>query len=372
MLKHRLKRFALGLALFGSMTVAPVHAIEQYVTVIYKQVDVCFIDKNDQELNSVLQGNVSDDNYYLIENYTMKKIRRLVVDEDYEFALQANLIVIDNNLDNLEAVELYSTISSALEKQQELERRQAEKEAAVQAKYEAELNKQRTATVKLYNTSVTGNGKEVYLADKNDKYTALNWAFRFNAANFMLVSLSDKASPSIRYGIGANFNLDYSFDKFSLGLDSEYNYIMMCFDSENDNTFLSNFYADAKFGFGKIGRYLMFRGGIAGILNMDLSGGTSVLQQNFFTPTAGLCVNHIALGSAMFSAGVDYYIASLSTSGMKFAMGGDFNFSIPVTKMEKIQVSFNVGAKDVLFVKDDRIENRASGVLAIGVENVTK
>ena len=367
-----LKRLALSLLLLGLVFTAPVFAIEQYVMVIYKQVDVCFLDKNDQELNSVLQGNVSDDNYYLIENYTMKKIRRLVVDEDYEFALQANLIVIDNNLDNLEAVELYSTISSALEKQQEQERRQAEKEAAVQAKFEEELKKQKTATVKLYNTSVTENGKEVYVADKNDKYTALNWAFRFNMANVMLINQNDNGYRSLRYGIGAGFNLDYCWDKFSLGIDADYNYIMMNFDTNNDETFLSSFMVAPKIGFGKLGRYLMIRGGFAGLINMDLSEGTATIQPTFYSPIAGLSLNNVNFGGVTFGAGADYYIATITNDDINFAMSADCNFSIPMKKMEKIQVSFNAGLKDIILIKPNRIENRASAILAIGVENVTK
>ena len=132
-------------AIFGIM---PLHAVDQYVIVIYRQLDTAFADKNDKELNKVLESNAEDANYYLIENYTMKKIRRLVVDEEYQFAMQANLIVIDNNLDNMDAVELYSTIANALEKQKEQERIQAEKDAAAYAKYVAEKQKHKTEAVK--------------------------------------------------------------------------------------------------------------------------------------------------------------------------------------------------------------------------------
>ena len=110
----------------------PVFALDAYVTVIYREVDVAFVDKSEKELDKVLGTNNEDKNYYLVENYTMKKIRRLIVDEDYKFASQATLVVIDNNLDNMEAVDLYATISSALEKQQE-------QELALEQKRQADL-----------------------------------------------------------------------------------------------------------------------------------------------------------------------------------------------------------------------------------------
>ncbi|MDE5897875.1 MAG: hypothetical protein K2H09_01220 [Treponemataceae bacterium] len=82
---------------------APAFAVDAYIGTLYKQIDIAFVHKSDSELNSILAGNMLNDDYYLIENYTMKKIRRLLISEDYQFAMDANLVVIDNNLDNAEA-----------------------------------------------------------------------------------------------------------------------------------------------------------------------------------------------------------------------------------------------------------------------------
>ena len=87
-------------------------ALEEYVTEVYKQIDSCFSAKDEDKLNSVLSRNSKDKYYYLMENYTQKKIRRLIVNNDYDFAMAATLAVIENNLDNDEAVEMYSVISS--------------------------------------------------------------------------------------------------------------------------------------------------------------------------------------------------------------------------------------------------------------------
>ena len=86
-------------------------ALEEYVSAVYTQIDSCFSAKDDEKLNSVLSKNVNDKYYYLMENYTQKKIRRLIVNNEYDFAMAAILVVIENNLDNEEAVEMYSVIS---------------------------------------------------------------------------------------------------------------------------------------------------------------------------------------------------------------------------------------------------------------------
>ena len=48
------------------------------------------------------------------------------------------------------------------------------------------------------------------------------------------------------------------------------------------------------------------------------------------------------------------------------------NITIPFAEMEKVKLNFNIGVKDKFFLKDDGMENRASVILAIGVENVVR
>lgn len=354
-------------------TALPLFAVDQYIIVIYRQLDEAFSEKNEKELNSVLETNAEDTNYYLIENYTMKKIRRLVVDEEYAFAMQANLIVIDNNLDNMDAVELYSTIANALEKQKEQERIQAEKDAAAYAKYVAEKQKHKTEVGKLYNTSLTSDGKEVYVASKDEKFTATNWCFKFNIAELMMLNESAHSYDSVRYGIGGDFKYDYTFDKVSVGFDAGLNFVMLPF-TNSDNTMLPGAYIQPKIGFGSFGRTLMFRIGFVALMNMHMQENKSVLQDTFLTPSFGICLNPVEIGPGKLSAGVDYYLSSLKAvyPNMVFAMGGDLNYAVSIAKMEKMAVNFNIGLKETLFIKDSGIENRASVVLAIGAENVAK
>ena len=100
----------LSLAVLLICSTSKLFALEEYVSEIYKQIDTCFATKDEAKLNSLLSKNTTDRYYYLMENYTQKKIRRLIVNNDYDFAMAATLIVIENNLDNEEAVEMYNEL----------------------------------------------------------------------------------------------------------------------------------------------------------------------------------------------------------------------------------------------------------------------
>ena len=119
MMKMNMKIKALLAAAIIAGSTSTLFAVEEYVSDIYKQIDTVFSKKSDTELNAILVSNQNDRYYYLIENYTEKKIRRLIVANDYDFALTATEIVIENNLDNERAVEMYSSIQDAYEVQKE-------------------------------------------------------------------------------------------------------------------------------------------------------------------------------------------------------------------------------------------------------------
>ena len=135
-LKKRFKTFFL--ALIFSVAAGNLFAVEEYVSKVYKEIDVIFIKQADDELASILRENVEDKYYYLMENYTKKKVRRLIIDNEYEFAMTAIYIIIDNNIDgdfeDEDAVDLYAAIAEAYEIQQQYEKEQQEKAIAEAAK----------------------------------------------------------------------------------------------------------------------------------------------------------------------------------------------------------------------------------------------
>lgn len=357
---------SISLALTGLI---PVFALDAYVTVIYREVDVAFVNRSDKELDGILVKNNNDKNYYLIENYTMKKIRHLVVDQDYDFASEATLVVIDNNLDNMEAVELYATISAALEKENEQKLVMEQKRQAELAKYEAEKAKQRALIQKDYVSVETASGDTVYLKEKYEKYTSTFWDFRFGMFDGTYVVDSNSNYNSFRYGVSGDFTFEYSFDKLMIGADLGGDAIIIPFVND-DSTILGNFNIVPKIGFSK---HLSFRAGFASVITIDSGeGNESTLQKTVLSPIFGVGLNHIYLGETELSMNADYLLGHLAYDNLNFAMNGALNLAIPIMTMEKVRLNFNLGLKDTLYVKESGIENRAGLILAIGAQNVIK
>lgn len=371
-MKRSIKKI-ITLAVFALISgIVPAFAIDAYVTVIYREVDIAFVDRSNTELDGILSKSNEDRNYYLIENYTMKKIRHLVVSEDYEFASEATLVVIDNNLDNMEAVELYSTISSALEKQKEQRLAIEQRKQAENARFEAEKARQRAVIEKDYVSMNTASGNTVYLKGKDEKLSSTFWAFRFGLFDGTFVSDTGDDYTSFRYGLSGDFTYEYSFDKLMIGADVGGDAVIIPFFGD-DSTILGNFSLIPKMSFAGLGKCLSFRAGFATVIKLDSGDGNeSCLQETVYSPVFGLGLNRINIGGAEFSMNADYLLGHLIYDVLNFAMNSAINFSLPMMKMDKVQLNFNIGIKDTLFVKDSGIENRAGIILAVGAQNVIK
>ncbi len=368
-MKHKNKFFTVLGILFVTFSALPLFALDAYVTVIYRQVDVAFVDRSERELDGILSQSNTDKNYYLIENYTMKKIRHLVVNEDYEFASEATLVLIDNNLDNMDAVELYSTISSALEKQKEQQLALELKKKAEEEKFEAEKEKKKAVIQKEYVSMSTASGNTVYLKEKNEKFSSTYWAFRFGLLDGTFIYDSSEDFSSLRYGLGGDFTYEYTFDRLMIGADVSGDAIIIPFTGD-DKTIVGNISLIPKISFTK---HLSLRAGFASVIKIDSgSDNTSCLQETLYSPAFGIGLNHINLGSAEFSMNADYLLGHFAYDNLNFALNSGLNFAIPIMTMDKVQLNFNLGVKDTLFVKESGIENRAGIVLAIGAQNVIK
>lgn len=365
-IKKKLISAVLGIILVATGLV-PMFAIDAYVTVIYRRIDIAFVNKSDSDLNSILSENNTDRNYYLVENYTMKKIRRLIIEENYDFAMKADLVVIDNNLDNVEAVDLYSTISSALEKQKEREKIIQEKKELELARFNAEKEKQKVVLEKTYDAVHTPDGEVVYVKNKEEKFSSTWWKGSFGMFDGNIISDGGSGFSSFRYGISSDFSFEHIFDKLLMGFDVGGQVAILPF-SGDDKTMLGSFEIVPKIGFGK---HLQLRTGVAGILRIN-TGDETTLQETTVSPLVGAGFTHLNMGKVEMNANFDYLFGHFAYSGLNLAMNSALNFAVPIAEMEKFKVTFNFGAKDTLFLKSSGVENRAGLILAIGVENVVK
>lgn len=359
-------------------------AVEEYVSDIYKQIDLCFAAKDESKLNSVLSKNSNDKYYYLIENYTQKKIRRLIVNNDYDFAMEATLALIENNLDNEEAVEMYSVISDAYEIQRKYEIELENKRQLELARIEQEKEKQRGSVEKEYVSASKSSGGSVYVSGKETKLTSTNWKLKIGMVD--LAHLFDNQSDiaSIHYGVCLDFTYEYTTgNRNVLGVDvfggAQFLSIPLGTTDEDEVAaktvpLLADAEAAFKMAFGKISNKVFIRLGFNAIITGKSNQAylTDDVLNNFYSPFVGIKFEKLALGPIKVDLGADWLAGHLFVKDVKAAAGAAMNVEIPFAELEKVKLNFNIGLRDRFFLKNEGMENRASVILAIGVENVIR
>ena len=233
MFKRKLK--TIFLAVLFCLGAGNLFAVEEYVSKVYKEIDVIFVKQADKELANILRENVEDKYYYLMENYTKKKVRRLIIDNEYEFAMTAIYIIIDNNIDgdfeDEDAVDLYAAIAEAYEIQQQYEKEQEEKAIAEAAKKEAEKEKLIAATQKDYNVVTTAEGKQVYVSSKDERTEKYRWNANFGMIDFGVLTAASAAKPLMSEGIALDVTYEYSIPKsVVVGGDLFFDFKFMAFN----------------------------------------------------------------------------------------------------------------------------------------------
>ncbi len=352
-------------------------AVEEYISQIYKDLDHVFIIKSDTELNEILSKNNDDKYYYLIENYTEKKIRRLIVNNDYDFAMTAIIIVIENNLDNENAVDMYTVIANAYEVQQKMEQENEERRQKELVRIEMEKDKQRGSADKEYvSASNTSSGRVVYVSGKAPTSSSSSWKASFGMVN--LTHLFDEPGDisSIHYGISGDYRYEYSLEKkIVVGFDISggLNFLTIA-DEEKMVPILADANLAFKFALPQISPNFFFRAGVGAIVSgtSSMAADTKDIAPTMFSPVLGIKMERIPLGKLKLDLGADWYAGHLFYEDVNLAVGGDLNLEVPFAELEKINLSFNFGVKDKFIMKTTGIENRASVILAIGVGNVNK
>ena len=355
---------------------ARVFAVEEYVSDIYRQIDNCFTVKDEGKLNDVLSKNTKDKYYYLIENYTQKKIRRLIVVNDYDFAMEATLALIENNLDNEEAVEMYTVISDAYEIQRkheaEVEYQKQQEEARIQAAKE----KQRGNVEKEYVAATKTSSGSVYVSGKETKLTSYNWKIAFGLVNLGFLMEPKGEISSFHYGVSADFGYEYSVEKkLIIGTDifAGLQFLGIA-EKEKMVPLLGDFEAALKSAFPQVSKNLFIRVGFDAIITGKSKTATDTIYvlDNFYSPFIGIKFGKLPLGKIKVDIGADWLAGHLFNKDVKVAAGGALNVEFPFAELEKVKLNLNMGIKDKFFMKESGIENRASLILAIGVENVVR
>ena len=382
-LKKRIKTLLLSLILL--LAAGNLFAIEEYVSKVYKQIDVIFIEQADKELDKVLRQNVDDKYYYLMENYTKKKVRRLIIDNEYEFAMTAIYIIIDNNIDgdfeDEDAVDLYAAVAEAYEIQQQFEKEKQEKAIAEAAKKEAEKERLLAVVEKDYNVVTTAEGKTVYLSSKDERTEKYRWNLNFGMIDFGLVTAAGLDKPSMSEGIALDFTYEYSIpNSIAIGGDLFFDFKFMEF---NSGPMEFNFEIAPKIAF-KFAPKLFFRIGFSdlGVLKSKNSDGTqpkpeiAKIQNAFYgsviSPFVGIQLSNATFDKVGLNLDLNYLLGGL-IAGDYQALSLKGGVSVPFAELERVKLVFNLGVRDTLLIKTkDGVENHASVILGFGVENVIR
>ena len=368
--------FSVMIFLFASVSL---FAVDEYISKIYKQLDKIFQEKSENALNNVLSDNNQDKNYYLIENYTEKKIRRLIVNNDYDFAMTAIIIVIENNLDNEQAVEMYSIISEAYEVQKAYEVEQEQKRQLELARIEMEKEKQRVNVDKKYvSTSKTDTGKSVYISGKETKLSSYSWKAMLGFLDLAWLMESTSGLNNLAYGVSLSGRYEYTFPNdviFGGEIFADGHFLSFTQEKDNIIPVFGEVEGLLKFSTAEISKNLFFRLGFGGIYTGKDSKAVNTVSiaDTLLTPIVGVNFQKIKLPFANLDIGADWYAGHLfAQSNLNFAMGVNMNLEFAFASMDEVALNLNIGLRDKIFVKQGGFENRASLIFAVGVENVVK
>lgn len=368
--------FSVMIFLFASVSL---FAVDEYISKIYKQLDKIFQEKSENALNNVLSDNNQDKNYYLIENYTEKKIRRLIVNNDYDFAMTAIIIVIENNLDNEQAVEMYSIISEAYEVQKAYETEQEQKRQLELARIEMEKEKQRVNVDKKYvSTSKTDTGKSVYISGKETKLSSYSWKAMLGFLDLAWLMESTSGLNNLAYGVSLSGRYEYTFPNdviFGGEIFADGHFLSFTQEKESIIPVFGEVEGLLKFSTAEISKNLFFRLGFGGIYTGKDSKAVNTVSiaDTLLTPIVGVNFQKIKLPFANLDIGADWYAGHLfAQSNLNFAMGVNMNLEFAFASMDEVALNLNIGLRDKIFVKQGGFENRASLIFAVGVENVVK
>lgn len=374
MIFRKIKVYTILVLLFSFAL--PAFAVEAYISDIYKKIDQIFIIQSEDQLKTLLSDNNEDSNYYLIENYTEKKIRRLIVNNEYDFAMTAIIIVIENNLDNEQAVEMYSVIADAYKVQQEHEAELEYQRQLELARIEKAKEKQRVNVEKEYVAAKnTNSGKSVYVTGKETKLTSYRWKVALGLADFMYLHDNSSNINSLHYGPSLSFNYEYMLESKTIigaelfagvqpiGIAEEKSLVPLIGDIDVklklSPSLVPNMFITTGFG-------VVLSQKDANQKKTNLIAGT------MYTPIVGIKYERISVGNVKVDLGAEWYAGHLFYDNINFAMGAEANAQIPFADLDKVSLNFNIGLRDKVLVKASGLENRASLILAIGAENVIK
>lgn len=336
---------------------------------VYGKIDSAFKNRSTEQLNTVLKSTFGTEYYSLFESYALKKTRQLIIQGDLETARNSALVVIDNNLENFDAVELYSYIDKAILNQEAArlaEQRKAELEAARVA---AQKEKTKKQVSKTFSTVSSSSGDKVYLSDAQETFSPMHWMASIGIADFLIQSITDPSGSGFKYGVAAEVDLQYRGEQFFFGGEIFGNFEFLNFSSDNKDT-LATVKVMPKLAFPVLSKHLFFRLGFAAYMTLESDDTVAKSVGNLYSPNVGISWEDAHIGKALGKLSAEYCLGSLSGGDLKSAFDLGASIMIPMSESEHTRVGLKLGVNDLLMIKNSGIENRCNAIISIGVGNV--
>ncbi|HPA11484.1 MAG TPA: hypothetical protein PLV73_11780 [Treponemataceae bacterium] len=333
---------------------------------VYRETDNAIAQGGVPGLGGVLSKYSAYPWYSRLEDFVLKKARQLVIQDDLDQAAAVSLSVIDANLDNQDAVQLYQSIQRAREDREAERRKEEEKKALAVHKQQAQETKAREEVDKTYKAVVNpSSGKKVYLdQDYNTQYRKTNWDLFLGLAALSHTSDPDKAA--IKYGLGGNGSFIFRGEGFSAGADISGEGMILTLSGDpgiNWNVggvMLVANNALSRFTFLRLGYYLFAFDG----------GSEDYEETSFNTPVVGFEFRDVRIGdSGFFQLGADWYAGHLFDPDIVAAMGFQTGMTFILAEMHSFDVMFRACVRDSLFLVDGGMRNDVKLTLSIGVGN---
>ena len=193
-----------------------------------------------------------------------------------------------------------------------------------------------------------------------------------------LLHLFDKQGDisSLHYGVALDFRYEYTMEnKMVLGTDAFAGFQFLGFaEDEKLVPMIGDIDFALKASFPQVSNKLFFRMGFDTVVTgkSDTAPDTDSVVGMFYSPTIGVKMERIPLGAVKLDIGADWLAGHLFMKDIKAAAAASMNVEIPFAELEKVKLNFNIGVRDKFFLKNEGLENRASVIMAIGVENVIR
>lgn len=328
---------------------------------VYEMIDTAFRDKNSDSVSSILASCRLEKNYYQYEEYVLQKTRALLLSNQLDLIQSMCMAIIDNNLDNTDALNLYITVEKSVAKRnarQKIIQEQREAEAA----YVAQATEREKESIrKDYNTiENTTTGQTVFVSPVTSKYYSdFTWSLAFNLAELSYRYAGETSSAN--YGVGLSSDLVYRGAKTSIGADIFVDAGVLNFTAED--TSMNELSFVPMIAFTKLNEDFFFR---AGFSQMQVVSSNDFSA--FSTPILGLGIKNIKKGDMSFGGYVDYYLGHIFQDDMTAAFGAGLQSTFKIGHVGNVNLSLFANLKESLFVLTDGIDSRTRITLGLGVE----